>query len=302
MRGYYEVSDLDAVISYTPDDRDIVAQIAKALRGAGLHVWFDYWNLIPGMDLMRAQMEALEATRVVLTFVGSSKYSREQRAWVKYEASVAGARYLRSRDAITVIPILLSDARPSDLPAELSSLSYIALENSSHAEIDRLVALLCMRVGEVTGKRRLPRIFLCHAKEDDERVAVLFSMLREEGFDPWYDKERLEVGDRWEEEISAAIESTDFFAICLSQASVTKRGFVQREIRTAIREFQRRAFDLAFLLPIRFEECQVPDIHIDENTTLRSIQWADLFPGDTRSFKRFVKGVQKQWRRSKGAT
>ena len=126
-------------------------------------------------------------------------------------------------------------------------------------------------------------------------------MLQTEGFDPWYDKEKLDVGDLWEDEIAAAIGNTDFFAICLSKTAVTKRGFIQKEIRTAIGEFQRRAFDLAFLLPIRFEECDVPNIRIDENTTLKSIHWVDLFPGETDAFKRFVRGVRKQWDRQRNA-
>lgn len=300
MRGYYETSELDAVISYTPEDRYLVTQIAEALREAGARVWFDDWNMIAGMDMMQAQVQALEATRIVFLFVGSSRYSKAQRAGVGYESSIAGARYLRaSEEAVMVLPILLPSATPSDLPDYLLGRSYIALENPEQAEIERLVALLCMRVSEIRGERQRAKIFLCHAKEDDARVEALFLALRDEGFEPWYDKEELDVGDNWEEEIITAIERTDFFAICLSQVAVTKRGFVQKEIRSAIREFQRRAFDLAFLLPVRFEECQVPNIRIDENTTLGSIQWADLFYDDTRAFQRFVKGVRKQWKRSR---
>jgi hypothetical protein len=144
-----------------------------------------------------------------------------------------------------------------------------------------------------------PMIFLCHAKEDDERVADLFHRLSDQGFEPWYDKEKLDVGDRWENEIISAIEKSDFFAVCLSRKAVKKEGFVQKEIRTAIRQYQLGSFDLAFLLPIRLEECEVPDIRIDENTTLRSVQWADLFHNDDRAFDRFVSGIWKQWKRKR---
>src|ERR1700752_4019299 len=101
MKGYYSVRDFDAVISYTPNDREIVSQIAKGLIEAGANIWFDYFNLLPGMSMIEAQMEAMQATKIILRFIGATEYSREQRAWVNYESSVAAERHLRSKE-ITV--------------------------------------------------------------------------------------------------------------------------------------------------------------------------------------------------------
>jgi hypothetical protein len=295
MRGFFDSTQYDLVASYAPADSHLVMQIATRLREAGVRAWFAFSDMPVGMPWIEAMLEALNAARVIVQFIGSTEYSRHERAFVLYESGMAAERYLRSRTDTTIIPVLLPGAGSSVIPESLRNVSYIALEDSTSEMLDRLVALLCMRVSEINQGQPRARIFLCHAKEDDERVKALFLQLRDQGFDPWYDKNKLDVGDRWEEEIISAIENSDFFAICLSPIAVTKRGFIQKEIRTAIREFQRRAFDWAFLLPIRFEDCEVPKIRIDENTTLESIQWADLFPGDKVAFDRFAKGVWKQW-------
>lgn len=289
--------EYDAVISYAPNNRDIVTLIAKRLRDAGLRVWFDMWDLLPGRSWVESTLRALEETRVVLLLIGEKDYTPEERSWVSYESSVAAHYHLRSRRDMITLPVLLPGASPSNMPPEVAGLAYLALENSSDESLTRLVSLLCMRVAPLVRVDSRPKIFLCHSKQDDERVSQLFYGLRDEGFDPWYDKEKLDIGDRWEDEILAAIENTDFFAMCLSEKAVGKEGFLQKEIRTAIRAFQSRAFDLAFLLPIRLEECEVPNIRIDENTTLRSVQWADLFLNDERAFERFVAGIWKQWER-----
>jgi len=73
---------------------------------------------------------------------------------------------------------------------------------------------------------------LCHAEEDAVRVQNLYFALGQAGFDPWYHKQHLLVGDNWQEEIRKAIEKSDFFAICVSTIAVKKKGFIQREIRT----------------------------------------------------------------------
>jgi hypothetical protein len=42
-----------------------------------------------------------------------------------------------------------------------------------------------------------PRIFLCHASDDKERVRELYRQLKEAGFRPWLDEEDLLPGQKW---------------------------------------------------------------------------------------------------------
>lgn len=71
-------------------------------------------------------------------------------------------------------------------------------------------------------------------------------------------------------EISKALDETDLILLCLSKKSVSKEGYVQKEMRLAL----DRALEIPpgeiFLVPARFEECDLP-------YSLRDFQWVDLY-------------------------
>ena len=86
---------------------------------------------------------------------------------------------------------------------------------------------------QIVSKRRL-RVFLCHSSGDKPAVRDLYRRLRADGFAPWLDEEELLPGQDWQQEIPAAVRACDVVIICLSQKSVTKEGYLQREIREAL--------------------------------------------------------------------
>jgi formylglycine-generating enzyme required for sulfatase activity len=114
------------------------------------------------------------------------------------------------------------------------------------------------------------RIFLSHASEDKPRVRELSRVLRENGFDPWLDEERLLPGQDWELEIANAVSSSDVVITCLSTISVNKVGYVQKELRRVLDIADRQPEGRIFIIPVRLEECRVP-------TRLSQWQYADIF-------------------------
>ena len=116
---------------------------------------------------------------------------------------------------------------------------------------------------------KLP-VFLCHASDDKQRVRELYQRLRADGFAPWLDEENLIPGQNWEQEIRKAVNNAGAVLVCLSQQSITKTGFVQKEIRIALDAAEERPEDTIYIIPARLEECAVPD-------RLRTWQWVDLF-------------------------
>src|SRR5437016_8182520 len=82
-------------------------------------------------------------------------------------------------------------------------------------------------------ERRL-KIFLCHASEDKPKVRDLRVRLKKDGFEPWLDENELLPGQDWQIEIFAAVATCNVFLACLSQSSVTKEGFLQKEIARAL--------------------------------------------------------------------
>lgn len=66
-------------------------------------------------------------------------------------------------------------------------------------------------------------------------------------------------GQDWQEEISRAVRKSESVVVCLSRSSVTKEGFVQKEIRFALDVADEKPPGTIFIIPVRLEEVDVPD-------------------------------------------
>lgn len=114
------------------------------------------------------------------------------------------------------------------------------------------------------------RAFLCHSSADKNVVRQLYSRLKDDGCAPWLDEEDLIAGQDWEYEIKRAVRGSHVVIACLSQDSVTKTGFVQKEIRYALSVADEQPEGTIYIIPLRLEACAVPD-------TLRKWHWIDYF-------------------------
>lgn len=115
------------------------------------------------------------------------------------------------------------------------------------------------------------KVFLCHASQDKPAVRELYGALkRETWIDPWLDKVKILPGQDWRTEIEKAVEEADVVIVCLSSQSVSKEGFVQREIKYAYDVALEKPEETIFLIPLRLDQCLVP-------RGLHSFQWVDYF-------------------------
>jgi TIR domain len=122
------------------------------------------------------------------------------------------------------------------------------------------------------------RIFLAHAREDKPQVRKLYADLKARGLDPWLDEVDLMPGQIWKEEIPKAIRQAGIFLACLSSRSGSKVGYVQSEFRLALSAFGERPPGSIFLVPVRLDDCAVPDLQIpDRGLSLQDIHWVDLW-------------------------
>lgn len=117
------------------------------------------------------------------------------------------------------------------------------------------------------------RVFLCHASNDKPSVQELYYRLVSDGIDAWLDKEKLIPGQDWQVEIAQAVRNSDIVLVCLSSHSVTKEGFVQKEIKFALDVADEKPEGTIFIIPARLEECNVP-------SRLGKFHWVDLFDRD----------------------
>jgi hypothetical protein len=126
-----------------------------------------------------------------------------------------------------------------------------------------------------------PKVFLAHASEDKEAIRRLHRQLMDSGFQPWLDELDLIPGKNWRTAITEAIARCDVFLACLSKSSVGKQGYVQRELRMALSVYSERPPGTMYLIPVRLDDCDVPDLQMPEiGMRLRDIHWLDLWKTD----------------------
>lgn len=114
------------------------------------------------------------------------------------------------------------------------------------------------------------RVFLCHSSSDKPRVRALRRRLLNDEIQPWFDEEDILPGQDWELAIRKAIRASDVVLVCLSRASISKVGYLQKEIKHVLDVADEQPEGTIFLVPVRLEPCDVPE-------RLRRWQWVDLF-------------------------
>jgi hypothetical protein len=128
--------------------------------------------------------------------------------------------------------------------------------------------------------RRKLNAFLCHASDDKPRVRKLYEQLRNDNVDPWLDEENLLGGQDWREEIPKAVRSADVVIVCLSQNSVSKEGYIQKEIGYALDKAEEKPEGTIYIIPLRLEKCKVPN-------RLSRWHWLNLY--DRRGYPKLIK-------------
>ncbi|HLO16775.1 MAG TPA: toll/interleukin-1 receptor domain-containing protein, partial [Anaerolineales bacterium] len=132
------------------------------------------------------------------------------------------------------------------------------------------------------------RVFLCHSSGDKPSVRELYQKLRAEGWmDLWLDEEKLLPGQDWDYEIDKALDNSDAVIVTLSTGSVSKEGYVQKELRFALNIALEKPEGTIFILPVRLDACERP-------RRLHAIQGIDYFPPERRelAYARLLRSLE----------
>lgn len=101
-------------------------------------------------------------------------------------------------------------------------------------------------------------IFINYAKEDKNYADKIYTFLINNGYNVWYDNKNLLPGHDWDLEIQKAIRHSDVVLVLLSNNSVNKEGYVQKEIKLLLDMSDKKPEGAIFLIPIRIQECKIP--------------------------------------------
>jgi hypothetical protein len=125
-------------------------------------------------------------------------------------------------------------------------------------------------------------VFISYVREDSNHADTLCKMLTAAGIPFWRDKDSLAPGANWKSEIRKAIQSGSLvFLACFSTRSTARdSSYMNEEMNLAVDEFRRRPPGRTWLIPVRFDECDVPEWELDNRRTLHDLNWSDLFGPD----------------------
>jgi len=88
-----DVFQFDVFLSHSAKDKEVVRDIAERLRGDGLKVWFDEWQIKPGDNIPHKIEEGLERSRVLVLCMSASAFGSD---WAQLESYT-----FRFRDPLT---------------------------------------------------------------------------------------------------------------------------------------------------------------------------------------------------------
>jgi hypothetical protein len=125
------------------------------------------------------------------------------------------------------------------------------------------------RRGRVSDRSSLGRIYIAYSSKDSRVSKKIAGSLRRRGFEVWYDKREIRVGDSIVQKISHGLKQVDFLVAVLSRNSIKSR-WVQRELSAALQI--RRP-----VLPVRIDDCKIPIL-------LRDTKYADFRRGFRQGF------------------
>jgi len=127
-------------------------------------------------------------------------------------------------------------------------------------------------------KYKMKHVFLSYLRENFDSVKKLKSALEEHDIKVWLDKEKIKPGKRWAVAIEEAIRNGDFFIACFS-SNYSKRSetYMNEELDIAIQRLKKMPIDRAWFIPVLLSKCTIPNLKINSNETLRSLQWVELY-------------------------
>jgi hypothetical protein len=192
----------------------------------------------------------------------------------QHEAIVAAAR----TGLADTLREHLAHAIDPDIAVKLAAATFSS-DSATDPDTSRWIAgeiAAALRAGPA--QSRPGYVFISYVREDAGQVDLLQRRLESAAIRVWRDTVSLWPGQDWRAEIRRAIsDGALVFLACFSRKSASRQVTYQNEeLVLAIEQQRIRPPGAQWLIPVRFEDCELPDIDIGAGRTLTSLQSADL--------------------------
>ncbi len=169
---------------------------------------------------------------------------------------------------------------PDDVADVVSSWTGIPAGRLLEGEADELRSQEQVESEEVGEQTMIAgHAFMSYVRENSAEADELQQVLEAAGVRVWRDTADLWPGQDWREKIRRAITKDSMvFLACFSGKSVSREvSYQYEELNLAVEQMRIRRPGQPWLIPIRFDDCDIPDLDLGGGRRLGSIQRVDFF-------------------------
>ncbi|MDX2043742.1 MAG: toll/interleukin-1 receptor domain-containing protein [Acidobacteriota bacterium] len=300
-----EIADqeFDVFLSYATEDREWAQMLAERLRGNGVRVWFDDWEVLPGDHGQKKINDGLKHSRKLVA-VWTPNYFRDDKVWTRAESYAKQHKDLLARER-PLIPVLRLDC---DIEPLFRALTYLDCRRDDDFELRFLQLIEALELpksiisgtGAIVFSRRelgtvIPEqkvfksdydVFLCHNNKDKPEVKAIGQKLKEFGILPWLDEWELRPGIDWQQQLEAQIETIRSAAVFVGADGLGP--WQDQEQRAFIRQIVKRNCPV---IPVILLGCaNVPKLPV----LLEGNVWVDFRESNPDPIKQLVYGITGQ--------
>ena len=139
-------------------------------------------------------------------------------------------------------------------------------------------------------------VFISYVHENKKLVDKLYQELIARGIEVWRDVQNLKPGSFWKEDIRKAIRKGAFFIACFSKEyDEHDETYMNEELTIAIEKLRQRHPNREWFIPIKLNECELPDIDIGRGKTLEDLTYVKLYENWDDGIQEIVKVISPKF-------
>lgn len=129
--------------------------------------------------------------------------------------------------------------------------------------------------------------FISYVREDADRVKDIVSALKAADIPVWTDKTKLSPGEDWKLTIRKAIQrnALAFIAVFSKNSQARDQSYQHEELSLAVEQLRQHPPGRVWLIPVRLDDCELPDYDLGPGRALDSLQRVDLFGDEAQDEK-----------------
>ena len=122
--------------------------------------------------------------------------------------------------------------------------------------------------------------FISYVRQNQEAASRLYHDLTSRGIHAWLDRNEIKPGVRWQQAIRKAIQEGASFIACFSKEYNDRdTTYMNEELTLATDVLRQRphTLDKPWFIPVKLNECEIPDRDIGGGDTFKDFQYVELY-------------------------